>query len=87
MKCIVCHSEDLAEKEVLEHLPRGNDIVCIPIRVLVCNACGERYYNRCAVRKLEEARESAANLRGHFSVIGQVLLQDSPETSYSATEE
>ena len=31
----------------------NDDLVLVPLEVLVCAQCGERYYNRQAMRKLE----------------------------------
>ena len=45
MKCIVCHGEDICEKNVTEEFHVGNDIVEVPIVTLVCATCGERYYD------------------------------------------
>jgi hypothetical protein len=34
-----------------------HDIVLVPMDVMVCQSCGERYYDTKAMRKLEETRE------------------------------
>jgi YgiT-type zinc finger domain-containing protein len=47
MKCIICHSTDISLRRVNEQLPRGEDLILVPVEVLVCNHCGERYYDRC----------------------------------------
>jgi YgiT-type zinc finger domain-containing protein len=45
MKCIVCKSNDINLKNVDEEIRIDKDIILIPIEVLVCNICGERYYD------------------------------------------
>ena len=59
MKCIVCYSEDLVPRDATEEIPRGNDIVRVPVRVLTCGQCGERYYDRETMHRLEEIRRDA----------------------------
>jgi len=76
MKCFVCHSDDITKRDVMEHISHDNDIVCVPLNVLVCNACGERYYDRDAMHELEQAKESISNPQTHFSIVGRVLLKE-----------
>ncbi|MCL5267962.1 MAG: YgiT-type zinc finger protein [Bacteroidetes bacterium] len=51
MKCVVCKSPDIELRKVEEEIRVDTDIVLIPIEVLVCQNCGERYYDRQAIRK------------------------------------
>lgn len=53
MKCVICKSPDIKKKLVDEEMRLEKDIVLIPIEVLVCNNCGERYYDTKTLRKLE----------------------------------
>lgn len=53
MKCIICHGEEIAPADVFEEIEVGSDIVRVPVTVLVCRTCGERYYDRATVRWLE----------------------------------
>jgi YgiT-type zinc finger domain-containing protein len=57
MKCIVCHGEDICEKNVTEEFHVGNDIVEVPITTLVCATCGERYYDPPMMRYLDKVEE------------------------------
>ncbi len=50
MKCVVCHGPEIGKKAVNESFWMGNDVILIPVEVLVCNNCGERYYDRRAMR-------------------------------------
>lgn len=46
MKCVICKSDDIELKKVDEEIKFENDIILVPIEVLVCNNCGERYYEK-----------------------------------------
>lgn len=73
MKCIICHGEQISQTEVFEEIPVGSDIVRVPVRVTVCETCGERYYDRATMRHLERVREDVAKDRTRLQVIGKVL--------------
>jgi YgiT-type zinc finger domain-containing protein len=60
-------------KTIEEEIKSDNDIVLIPLEVLVCQSCGERYYDRKAMRKMEVVR---SRLRKHdlkVEEVGRVL--------------
>lgn len=73
MKCVICHSIDIALRRVDEQLSRGEDMVLVPVEVFVCNNCGERYYDRRTMRRLEEIEDAVH--AGHASMerVGEVL--------------
>ena len=73
MKCIICHGEQISQAEVFEEIPVGSDIVRVPIRVMVCETCGERSYDRATMRHLERVRKDVARDRTQLQVIGKVL--------------
>jgi YgiT-type zinc finger domain-containing protein len=73
MKCIICHGGQISRADVFEEIPAGPDIVRIPVRVLVCQTCGERYYDRATMRHLERVRGDVARGRTQLQVIGKVL--------------
>ena len=50
MKCTVCHSDQVVRAKVQEEIALGSDIVLISIQTPVCQACGERYYDRATMR-------------------------------------
>jgi len=58
MKCVICYSPNIEQKIVNEEIWVGDDVALIPLNVLVCNNCGERYYDRKAMRQLEEAEKA-----------------------------
>ena len=57
MRCVNCHSADIEEEAVNEIFWVERDVVLVPCQVLVCQNCGERYYDRQAMRHLEEIEE------------------------------
>lgn len=73
MKCIICHGEEVVPAEVFEETEVGSDIVRVPVTVLVCRTCGERYYDRATVRRLESVREEVRAGRTHLEQVGRVL--------------
>lgn len=57
MKCVICKGSDIELKTVDEQIRAGTDIILIPMNLLVCSNCGERYYDRKAMKKVEETRD------------------------------
>ncbi len=79
--CVFCHGEDIREQTVNEELQLNGDIVYAPVTCLVCQICGERYFDRPTVRLLENFR---AELRaGHLPLkqVGKVLMIESVATA------
>ena len=74
MKCIICHGEDIQVTEVREELRVENNIVYVPIRIPVCRACGERYYDRRTVRFLEEVDQRLREGKVDLQEVGKVLV-------------
>lgn len=73
MKCTLCHSDHIAKSTVQERIPVGNDIVVVPIEALVCQSCGERFYDRATMRRLEELEDDLAARKCPLREIGKVL--------------
>jgi len=73
MKCIICHSTDISLRRVNEQLSRGEDLILVPLEVLVCNHCGERYYDRRAMQQLEEIEDAVDAGRVSLERVGEVL--------------
>jgi len=87
MKCVICHSYDIEEKAVSETFWVEQDVVLVPCRVLVCNNCGECYYNRQAMRRLEEIEKHLQSKTLALETVGQVLkLAAQPEPTLSICE-
>ncbi len=60
MKCVVCHGEEIVQADVFEEIAVGTDIVRVPIRVLVCQTCGEAYVDEATTAHLIETADEAA---------------------------
>ena len=73
MRCVICGSPDIEKKRVEEVVRLENDVVFFPIEVLVCLNCGERYYDRRAMRLLEEVGEDIKARRMDLRAVGRVL--------------
>ncbi|MCL0046571.1 YgiT-type zinc finger protein [Dehalococcoidales bacterium] len=73
MKCVICKSPDVEKKLVEEEIRSGQDIVIIPIEVMVCLHCGERYYDRRMMRFLEETESKIASKQINLSPVGKVF--------------
>jgi len=58
MRCVICKGEDIEKKMVDEEIRLSGDIVLVSMELLVCNACGERYYDQRAMKKIEDLRLS-----------------------------
>ena len=73
MKCTLCHSDQIAKSLVQERIPVGSDIVLVPIEVLVCQSCGERFYDRATMRRLEAIEDDLAARKRPLREVGKVL--------------
>jgi YgiT-type zinc finger domain-containing protein len=73
MKCVICKSSDIQKRPVEEEVKQANDIVLIPMEVMVCQQCGERYYDTKAMRKLEEMRAKLRKKDLAVEDVGRVL--------------
>ena len=60
-------------KMVEEEIKSGKDIVLIAMEVLVCLNCGERYYDRKTMRKIEEIRSRLGKQDLKVEEVGKVL--------------
>jgi YgiT-type zinc finger domain-containing protein len=75
MKCVVCQGTDINEADVNEEIIHGNDVIFVPVRVLKCSQCGERYFDLKTTRYLERIRnEIRANEHADLKQIGKVMM-------------
>lgn len=51
-KCLFCQS-NLSQKQVTEIIKNDGDTVSLDVLVLVCDNCGERYYDFETIKKFE----------------------------------
>jgi len=73
MKCVICKSSDIQLKMVEEEMKSGTDILLVPMEILVCKHCGERYYDRKAMRKIEDVRSKLHQKELEVKEVGKVL--------------
>jgi len=73
MKCVVCHSSDIVMRRVNEQVTRGEDLILVPVEVLVCNNCGERYYDRRTMQRLDEIEDAIGAGRAPLERVGEVF--------------
>ncbi len=73
MKCVICKSPDIQMKMIEEEIKSGMDIVLLSVEVLVCMNCGERYYDRNTMRKIENVRSKLKQKDLEVEEVGRVL--------------
>ena len=73
MKCVVCKGSNIEVKTIDEEIRTGTDIFLVPMNVLVCTSCGERYYDRKAMRKIEEIRSRLKNHELEVEEVGKIM--------------
>jgi YgiT-type zinc finger domain-containing protein len=73
MKCIVCKSTDIERKIGDEDIKSGKNIILVSMEVLVCNSCGERYYDRPTMKKIEELRSKLTKETLDIEEVGKVF--------------
>ncbi len=73
MRCVICKSEDIVKKRVEEEIRKEKDVIFIPVETLVCQNCGERYYDRRTIRFLEGIEEKVKKKEVNLETIGKVL--------------
>jgi len=73
MKCVICKGSNIKLKTVEEQIRIGKDIILIPMNILVCSNCGERYYDRKAMKKIEEIRSRLKNQDIEVEEVGKVM--------------
>ena len=73
MKCIVCKGSNIDLKDVDEQIQFRGDIVLLPLKVLVCSTCGERYYDRQTLKRIEETRYKIANRDFQTDEVGKIF--------------
>ena len=75
MKCVICHSPDIQKKKVEEEIKLKQDILLMPIEALLCASCGERYYDKKTLKKIEEIRLKFKNSGLLVEEVGRVLKE------------
>lgn len=75
MKCVICNSPDIEMKKVGEEIRSGSNILVVPMEVLVCLSCGGRYYDKKAMKKIEETRSRLQKHDLEMEEIGKVFRE------------
>jgi YgiT-type zinc finger domain-containing protein len=73
MKCVVCKSTDIVKKTVDEEIKADANIILVSMDVLVCGNCGERYYDRATMRKIENLRLKLKNANLDIEEVGKIF--------------
>jgi len=73
MKCVICKGPDIESKIVDEQIRTERDIVLVPMNVLVCSSCGERYYDKKAMKKIEEIRSRLKKQDLEVKEVGKIM--------------
>jgi hypothetical protein len=60
-------------KNVEEEIKLGKNIILVPIEILVCNNCSERYYDSRTMKKLENIRLKLGNNDLTVYNVGKIL--------------
>ena len=56
-----------------EEIKSGMDILLAPMEVLVCMNCGERYYDRKTMKKIEDVKSKLKQKNLKVEEVGKVL--------------
>lgn len=75
MKCVICNSPHIEMKTVEEEIRWGNNILLVKMEVLICLNCGERYYDKEAMKKIEETRSRLQKRDLEMEEIGKVFRE------------
>ncbi len=73
MDCVICHGKEIEKTKIREEIKNGNDIIYVAIDIPVCKNCGERYYDRLTIQRLEEVREKLGKKELKLKEVGKVL--------------
>ncbi len=73
MKCVICKGNDIEVKTVDEQIAVGEDILLIQLILPVCSQCGERYYDRKALKIIEDVRAKAKEKSLIAEQVGKIL--------------
>lgn len=73
MKCVICKSGDIAERMTEEEIRVGSNIVFVSVKALVCPECGEKYYNRAQMKRLEDMERLLRQKKISLEKIGDIL--------------
>ena len=73
MKCLVCNGSNIQAERVDEQIRAGEDIVLVQMDILVCETCGERYFDKKNMKKIEKVREQLREHKLKVKEVGKVM--------------
>jgi len=73
MNCVICKGSNIELKMVDEQIRAGRDIILVSMNILVCSNCGERYYDRKAMKKIEDFRSRLKNQDLEVEEVGKIM--------------
>ncbi len=83
MKCVICKGGEIEVKSVDEQISVGDDILLFRLEVAVCNQCGERYYDRRTMQRIEEIRAQGKKSILAAEEVGKILRAKTMEHNAS----
>lgn len=75
MRCVICNSPNVEMRGVEEEIRWGSNILLAPMELLVCLSCGERYYDKKAMKKIEETRSRLQKRDLEMEEVGKVFRE------------
>ena len=73
MECVICKFSEVESKTLDMQIEVGRDIVLVPMNIIVCSNCGERYYNTDIMAKIEQIKSKQMNRELDVVEIGKVM--------------
>ena len=73
MECVVCNLSKVETKTLDMKIEVGRDIVLVPVNIMICANCSERYYNTDVLKKIEEIKSKLKNRELDIIEIGKVM--------------
>jgi len=73
MKCLVCNGSNIQAERVDEQIRAGENIVLLQMDILVCETCGERYFDKKNMKKIEKVREQLRDHKLKVKEVGKVM--------------
>ncbi|MEK7274722.1 MAG: YgiT-type zinc finger protein [Candidatus Desantisbacteria bacterium] len=74
MKCVICHGDEIRVVDIREEFMVDNDIVYVPVKIPVCQNCGERYYDRRTMQFIEKIERELSKKKEGLKEVGRVLV-------------
>ncbi len=78
MECLLCRVQKVEIKTLDMQIEVGRDIVLVPMNIMVCSNCGERYYNTENMMKIEEIKSKLKNRELDVIEVGKVMRYKYP---------